>query len=53
MDSPKINLISLQYLIKHATNTNEITITLHPEAYARLTDDLIAEAAEKQITFAT
>lgn len=49
----KLSLASVEYMVANATNTAAITITLHPEAYARLTDELIAAAAEKQITFAT
>ena len=52
-DSPLLSLDSIQYLIAYAANTSPITITLHPDAYARLTDELIAQATEKQITFAT
>lgn len=51
--SPKVSLASLQYLVEHAANTAPITITLHADAYARLTDELMAAAAAKQITFAT
>ena len=52
-DSPLLSLTSIQYMVDHAANTSPITITLYPDAYARLTDELIAKAAEKQITFAT
>ena len=52
-DSPLLSLASIQYLVDHAANTTPITITLHPDAHARLTEELIAQAAEKQITFAT
>lgn len=52
-DSSKLSLSSLQYLVTNAANTSPITVTLHPDAYARLTDELIAQATEKQITFAT
>ena len=51
--SPLIDLESIQYMVDNATNTAPITITLHPDAHARLTEELIAQAAEKQITFAT
>lgn len=51
--SPLLSLASLTYLVTNAANTSPITITLHPDAYARLTDELIAQATEKQITFAT
>ena len=49
----KLDFASIEYMVDNARNTTAITITLHPEAYARLTDELIATAAEKQITFAT
>lgn len=52
-DSSKLSLSSLQYLVTNASNTSPITITLHPDAYARLTDELIAQATAKQINFAT
>lgn len=52
-DSPRLSLKSIKFMVDNARNTAAITITLHPEAYARLTDELIAAAAEKQITFAT
>lgn len=52
-DSPKLRLDSIAYMVDNATNTAPITITLHAEAYVRLTDDLIAAAADKQISFAT
>lgn len=51
--SPLLSLDSIEYLVTNAANTSPITITLHPDAYARLTDELIAQATEKQITFAT
>ena len=69
---PLINLASWQGLVTRAANTDAITITVHPDVYAKLTGDtsnaaasalsadelaqwqaLIAQAAEKQITFAT
>ena len=53
MDAPKWRLDCIEYAVANATNTGSITITLHPAAYARLTDELIAAAAEKNITFAT
>lgn len=51
--SPLISLDSIQYLVTNAANTSPITVTLHPDAYARLSDELIVQATEKQITFAT
>ena len=69
---PLINLASWQGLVSRASNTDAITVTVHPDVYAKLTGDtsnaaaaalsadelaqwqvLIAQAAEKQITFAT
>ena len=50
---PLLSLTSIQYMVDYAANTTPITITLHPDAHARLTEELIAQAAEKQITFAT
>lgn len=69
---PLINLTSWQGLVTRAANTNAITVTVHPDVYAKLTGDttnaaasalteaelaqwqaLVAQAAEKQITFAT
>lgn len=52
-DSPLLSLDSISYMVTNAANTSPITITLHPDAYARLTDELIAQATEKQINFAT
>lgn len=52
-NSPYLSLDSISYMVTNAANTSPITITLHPDAYARLTDELIAQATEKQITFAT
>ena len=51
--APLLSLASIQYMVDNAANTTPITITLHPDAHARLTEELIAQAAEKQITFAT
>lgn len=52
-DSPLLSLSSLQFLVTNAANTSAITVTVHPDAYARITDELFAQAAEKQINFAT
>lgn len=51
--SPKLSLDSISYMVEHAANTAPITLTLHPEAYARVTDELFALAAEKNITIAS
>ena len=50
---PLLSLESITYMVENATNTAPITITLHPDAYARLTDELIEKASARQITFAT
>ena len=52
-DSPLLSLDSIQYLVANAANTSPITVTLHPDAYARLTDEIITAATAKQINFAT
>lgn len=53
--SPLLSLESLKFMIDNrpAHFTNAITITLHPEAYARVSDELFAQAAAKNITIAT
>ncbi len=38
-NSPLISLESLTYLIENAANTTPITITVHPNVYAKLTGD--------------
>ncbi len=43
--SPLINKKSLLYVIENATPAAAITITLHPDAYARLADDAEVVAA--------
>ena len=52
-DSPLLSIGSISYLIAQSVNTNTLTITLHPDAYARVTDDIFAAAAAKNITIAT
>lgn len=52
-NASKVTYDSIEYMVSNAINTSPIIVTLHPTAFARLTDDLIAQAAEKQITFAT
>lgn len=51
--APKISLDSINFWITSAINASAITITLHPDAYARVTDELFALAAEKNITIAS
>lgn len=43
---------SLSYIIGNAANTSAITISLSPYTYHRLTEDIISEAAAKNITLA-
>ena len=50
-DSPLLSETSMQYLI--ANGESGITITLHPDAYARVTDEMFTLAGERQITIAT
>ncbi len=52
-DSPKLSLKTLKHLVANRQGANGFIVVVHPDAYARLTEELIAEAAEKQITFAT
>lgn len=53
--SELLSLESIEYMIQNRTtaHTDAITITLHPQAYARVTDELFALAAEKNITIAS
>lgn len=51
---PALSLASLTYLVDEATlPTVAKTVTLHADAYARLTDELKTQAAAKSITFVT
>lgn len=59
-DSPRLSLGSINTLISRRDGSNPITITVHPDVYAKLTDEsntewhaLLVQAAEKNITFAT
>lgn len=59
-DSPLFSLSSLQYLVTNAANTSSITVTVHPDVYAKLTDEsnvewnqVLVDAAAKNINFAT
>lgn len=58
--SPNVRLESLSYAVANAANESPIVITVHPDVYAKLTNEenaewhtLVAQAAEKQITFAS
>ena len=52
-DSPRLSIESIEYMVNNNLATKAITITLHPDAYARVTDDIFAAAAAKNITIAT
>lgn len=58
--SPLLSLESLRYLVENAANTAAITVTVHAEVYAKLTDPNNADwlavntaAQAKNISFAT
>ncbi len=38
-DSPLLSLGSFQYMITHASGTSPITVTVHPDVYAKLTGE--------------
>lgn len=59
-DSPLLTLESFQYLVENATNTSDITVTVHADVYAKLTDPQQSDwyaintaAQAKKISFAT
>lgn len=43
--SPLLSLASLTYLVTYAANTSTITVTVHPDVYAKLTGDTTNAAA--------
>jgi len=45
INSPAISFESLQYMITNAVNSSHITITVHPDVYAKLTGDTTNAAA--------
>lgn len=58
--SQDLSLASVSYLVSNAANTTDITVTVHPDVYAKLTDEantdwhqILLDAADKNITFAT
>lgn len=60
VDSPLLRMDCLQYMIDNAMNTSLITITVHPDIYAKLTDEqndewynILKLANSKNIQFAT
>ncbi len=66
-DSPLLSYNSVKYLVDNAANTDPITVTVHPDVYAKLSGTaseygdhtqeewtaLMTAATEKQISFAT
>lgn len=49
---PNLNAASLEWMISgNIAGASVRPVTLHADAYARLTDDMLARAAEKNITF--
>lgn len=44
-DSPKLSYDSVSYIVTNAANTAAITITVHPDVYAKLTGDTTNAAA--------
>lgn len=43
--SPLLTFSTMQYLVTHAANTSPITVTVHPDVYAKLTGDTTNAAA--------
>lgn len=59
-DSPLLESESFRFLVDNATNSAAITITVHPNVYAKLTDEdntewhqILLDAIDKNISFAT
>lgn len=52
-DSPLLTVDSIDYMVKHRSNTNSICLTLHHTAYDRVTEEVFAAAATKNITIAS
>lgn len=59
-DCSRLTLASVKYIIDKAANTKTITITVHPDIYAKLTDEndtewhkVMLDATEKNIQFVT
>ena len=46
-----LSLESINYTIENSTKS--LTIILHPDAYARVTEEIFAAAAQKNITIAS
>lgn len=53
-DSPLLSLETIEYLVANAlAQSQPVSITLHPEAYARVTDEVFAAALAKNIVITT
>lgn len=52
-EAPNLNFDSLDYLVRNSINTDPITIIIHPNAYNRITDNLLEVANNRKITFKT
>lgn len=52
-EAPNLNFDSLEYLVRNSINTDPITIIIHPNAYDRITNELLEVASGKKITFET
>lgn len=57
---PQLSVESISYLVANAKNASAIVVTVHPDVYAKLTDEsntewnqILTAAASKNITFAT
>ncbi len=51
--SAMLSYDSINCMVSNAANTKPITITLHPDAFARCTPELLAKAEAKNITITT
>lgn len=52
-NAPNLEIGCVQYLIENAANTQPITVTLHPNVFAQVTDELFDLALSKNISIAT
>lgn len=52
-DCPILSLESIEFICLHREGENQITITLHPDVFARIPDELFELAVSKNITIAT
>lgn len=52
-DSPRLSAGCINNIVARRDGSTPITITVHPQAYARVTEEIFALAAEKNITIAS